>query len=122
MRKSTIWKITGGVLILNAGYVFPLSAQPAAAPAATNSGEVSIFMIILFILVTSALAGAWYLYRQTKEISKITGKRRNEQQDIRFKEYVNTLNSRQIDRYIKFLKIIHPEATAFPARSGRLPV
>lgn len=104
MRKLTIWRITGGILILHAGCGFSLSAQTTAAPTVTGSGGMAGFLFVLFILVLTALGGAWYLYRKTQEISRVTGKRRAEDQESRFKEYVNTLNSKQIDGYIKFLK------------------
>lgn len=102
MRKSNFLKATGALFILNAGCVFSLSAQTAVKITKQTTG-LSGFLLILFTLVLITLFGALYLYRKANEIKRITKKRLQEEEEVRFKEYINTLDSKQIDKYIKFI-------------------
>lgn len=100
MKNLRILVATGGVIILNTGCAFSLYAQTVENSKTTVS---SGFLIVLFILVMIALFGALYLYRKADEIKGITKKRLKEEEHICFREYLNTLSSKQIDRYIKIM-------------------
>ena len=118
MEKLTIWKAAGTIL-LNAGCVSSLFAEThdaQATPASVSSG----FLYIIFVLVLLTLSGALYLYRKTREISRSIAKCEKEE-TARFKEYINTFNSRQIESYVKIIKERSPaDLTSKKRHSGTL--
>ena len=58
-------------------------------------------LLILFTIIATLLVVAIYLNYKTKSIIKIGRKRRIETKKDRFAEYTKTLNSKQIDTYLK---------------------
>lgn len=81
-----------------------------------SANSVSIFLIILSILIFILLIAALYLYGMTKAISATTKERRNND-GSRFKNYINSLDSRQIDYYFRFKrKSTSPSNTSNPGK------
>ena len=93
----------GWVFVMSVCSNISLSAQTRSTASLHNNSKFG-FLIILFIIVLALLFTALYLYSKTKEISASTRKIKKEEDDIRFKEYINTLGSKQIDSYLKFKK------------------
>lgn len=100
MNKLTVLRVTGWIFFLNVVCNFSLSAQ-GTNNSTVHDNPISGFLLILFAIVLITLYAALYLYHRTKEINEITKSRKKE--DIaRFKEYINTFDSKQIDSYLKF--------------------
>lgn len=103
MRKFSLLIKVGWIFVMCVGSNISLSAQTKAT-ASLDKNSISGFIIILLLVVLAFLFTALYLYNKIKEIGESTGKRNKEGDDIRFKEYINTLGSKQIDGYLRFIK------------------
>lgn len=89
------------IFILSFGLNLSFAAQPVAKMH-ESSGGITWFLVILSGLILITLFAALYLYNKTQEISKLAKKRKMDKVGVRFKEYINTMDSRQIDFYLKF--------------------
>lgn len=112
-------RITGSIFILTTGFSLPLAAQSAETVSAGNQNTPWI-LFILSVLVFITLFAALYLYNKTKEISTIEKNRKKDKDGIRFKEYINTMDSKQIDFYLKY-KSNKTEGTSFKNLKSGLP-
>jgi cytochrome c oxidase cbb3-type subunit 1 len=93
-----------------------LYAQVRSSPG-PDASTASIFLIILSLLIFILLIAALYLYSKTKEISAITKERRISGES-RFKNYLTSLDSRQIDHYLRFKR--KSKASLHDINSGKL--
>lgn len=100
MNKKSFLR-SGWILILAAGFNIPLYAQ-TSANAPVPADPISGLLIFLFILILTALFAAILLYRKTKKISMTLRRRKKESDVSRFIEYINTMDSKQIESYLQF--------------------
>ena len=102
MVKMNVPKFLGLVFFLGIWTAFPLYAQGVSDVAEKND-PYTVILILLFLMMLIALFGAVYLYYKVKVIRELV-KKRNVQEDLRFKEYVNLFDSKQIEDYLKIIK------------------
>ncbi|MET3113627.1 cytochrome c oxidase cbb3-type subunit 1 [Pedobacter sp. CG_S7] len=94
------FKILGCLIVIISGYNIPLSAQ--VSQEATKQGvSTNGLLIFAFVIVIFALLAALYLYEKIIQIRKVIKKGKGE---LRFKNYINTFSSKQIDDYLKIIK------------------
>jgi cytochrome c oxidase cbb3-type subunit 1 len=101
MSKLKIYKM--GIVAAIIGILNPLTLYAAFSEPASNYHNSTGLVITVGALVGLLLFSAIYLYRKTKEISK-TLKGRLAGHDDRYRKYIETLDSNQIDQYFKFKK------------------
>jgi cytochrome c oxidase cbb3-type subunit 1 len=87
------------VAVLTSG---PLYSQ-AKIGTSGQSDSNGIILIFLFLMVLVALFAAVYLYSKVKEI-KESLRKRNADDVVRFEEYINLFDSKQIEKYLDIVK------------------
>jgi cytochrome c oxidase cbb3-type subunit 1 len=89
--------------IVAAGYAPSLFAETHTAP--VHSSQASGLLLLLLFCMLMVLAAVLYLYRQAKAISGAVKKdQQGTETPDRFRAYLHTLSSRQIEGYIRFRK------------------
>jgi len=90
-------------LLLNSGDAFSSVVQDikpvnrnTAITGNTTNGAVC-FLVVIFLIM---LAAALYIYGKAKQIRRLSGK--NADTAARLNDYINSMNARQIDVYLKF--------------------
>lgn len=89
------------VLLLSAGTSFSISAQevkPVVTHVSTANGVVWLLTVMVLILFFAAL----YVYRKVKQIKRFSDK--SDQKTAQLKDYLNSMDARQIEAYLKFKK------------------
>jgi len=81
-------------------YSVTLQAKDLSA-SVNNNFTILIGFISLLVIVL--LTAALYLYRKTKEISRVT-KRNKEIDEVKLKQYINTFDSKQIEHFLNYSK------------------
>lgn len=88
-------------LLLIVGASFSISAQDlkrVTTDVSTANGVVWLLSGVVLILFFAAL----YVYRKVKQIKRFSDK--SDQETIQLKDYLNSMDSRQIEAYLKFIK------------------
>ena len=98
MKIDHIIRTLTGICIINTVGHFNTTAQTVIKTGSNNSFP--IFLVVLSLLILILLLAALYLYGKTQEIKEIAQKRGSADEN-RFKEYINRLDSRQIEHYLK---------------------
>lgn len=98
MKIEHIIKAVTAICFINTTGYSDLNAQTVVKVGSNNSFP--IFLIVLSLLVFILLLVALYLYGKTEEIKEIAQKK-GTTNETRFKEYINRLDSRQIEQYLR---------------------
>lgn len=106
MRKKDILRNIGLISVLEI-----LSSSPGYSQdkigASVQQGSGGIILIFLLLMVLVALFAALYLYNKVKEI-KESMRKKNSDDVLRFKEYINLFDSKQIEEYLNIVKKTRP--------------
>lgn len=102
MRKKDIFRSLALISIFEVLTGGPLYSQNKTGTSGPE-GSSNIILILLFLMVLVALFAAVYLYGKVKEI-KESMRKKNADDIIRFQEYINLFDSKQIEDYLKIVK------------------
>src|SRR5690606_1563833 len=91
---------TGLLLFTGLGLSLAAHAEPGG-DAFFSTHSSSGLSLILFILLATALLISCLIYLQAGKLRQALRDRRDEKQNGRFKNYINSLSSEQIDAYLK---------------------
>ena len=87
---------------------FGTFAQTASSPSESVSpglGEI----ILLCLMIVVVLVAAIFLFIKTKEMMQVTDRKSNEQQTPESEQYLKSLDSKQIEAYLKYKQTTHPQ-------------
>ncbi len=82
---------------------------PQSAVSDTINHNSPVLLTLLFLILITMLITVWQLYGKIKRIREMNKIKNDEVEQGRFKKYINTMDSKQIEEYLRFRKQSTPE-------------